>query len=60
MGEDLERRRPTEIDYLQGAILRLAAKTGVRVPLTERIVQLVKEAQAARAGSPGLTPERVG
>jgi 2-dehydropantoate 2-reductase len=60
MWEDLERRRPTEIDHLQGAILALAAKTGVRVPLTERIVALVKEAEAAKAGSPGLTPERIG
>jgi 2-dehydropantoate 2-reductase len=59
MWEDLERRRPTEIDHLQGAILRLATKTGVRVPLTERIVRLVKEAEAARLGSPRLTPERV-
>ena len=59
MWEDLERRRPTEIDYLQGAILALAAKTRVRAPLTERIVRLVKEAEAARAGSPGLTPEQV-
>jgi 2-dehydropantoate 2-reductase len=59
MWEDLERRRPTEIDHLQGAILALAAKTRVRVPLTQRIVRLVKEAEAARAGSPGLTPERI-
>jgi 2-dehydropantoate 2-reductase len=59
MWEDLERRRPTEIDYLQGAILALAARTGVRAPLTERIVRLVKEAEAARAGSPRLAPEQV-
>jgi 2-dehydropantoate 2-reductase len=59
MWEDLERRRPTEIDHLQGAILALADKTGVRAPLTERIVRLVKAAEAARAGSPGLTPERL-
>jgi 2-dehydropantoate 2-reductase len=59
MWEDLEARRPTEIDHLQGAILALAAKTGVRAPLTERIVRLVKEAEAARVGSPRLTPERV-
>jgi 2-dehydropantoate 2-reductase len=59
MWEDLERRRPTEIDHLQGAILALAAKAHVRVPLTERIVKLVKTAEAERAGSPGLTPERI-
>jgi 2-dehydropantoate 2-reductase len=60
MWEDLERRRPTEIDHLQGAILSLAANTGVRVPLTQRIVELIKAAEAARAGSPVLTPEQVG
>jgi 2-dehydropantoate 2-reductase len=59
MWEDLAARRPTEIDDLQGAILRLAAKSGVQVPLTERIVRLVKEAEGARAGSPGLTPDRL-
>ena len=60
MWEDLERRRPTEVDHLQGAILALAAQARVRAPLTQRIVQLVREAEAARAGSPGLTPEQVG
>jgi 2-dehydropantoate 2-reductase len=59
MWEDLERKRPTEIDYLQGAVLALAAKTRMRAPLTERIVRLVKEAEAAKAGSPRLGPERV-
>jgi 2-dehydropantoate 2-reductase len=60
MWEDLVRRRTTEIDFLQGAILALAGKTGVRVPLSEHIVRLVKEAEAARAGSPELRPEQVG
>jgi 2-dehydropantoate 2-reductase len=59
MWEDLERRRPTEIDHLQGAILALADKRGVRAPLTRRIVELVKAAEATRAGSPGLTPEQI-
>jgi 2-dehydropantoate 2-reductase len=59
MWEDLERRRPTEIDHLQGAVLALAARTGRRAPLNERIVRLVKEAEAAKAGSPGLTPGQV-
>jgi 2-dehydropantoate 2-reductase len=59
MWEDLERRRPTEIDHLQGAILALAAKTRVQVPLTDRIVRLVKAAETANAGSPDLTPDRI-
>jgi 2-dehydropantoate 2-reductase len=60
MWEDLGARRPTEIDHLQGAILALAGNVRMQVPLTQRIVDLVKAAEAARAGSPGLTPEQVG
>ena len=58
MWEDLQRRRPTEIDYLQGAILALAHKPGVRVPLTERISAVGTEAESA-AGLARLTPEQV-
>lgn len=59
MWEDLERRRATEIDHLQGAILGLAAKRHIPAPVTQRIVELVKTAEAARAGSPALTPGEV-
>ena len=59
MWEDLRARRTTEIDYLQGAILKLAQKHGGRAPLTERIIGLVKQAEAARDGSPGLAPEQI-
>jgi 2-dehydropantoate 2-reductase len=59
MWEDLERRRPTEIDYLQGAIVKLARSSGMRAPLIERIIALVKEAEAAGAGSPALTPDKI-
>ena len=34
MWEDLGCGRPTEIDYLQGAILALADKSGVAAPMT--------------------------
>jgi 2-dehydropantoate 2-reductase len=60
MWEDLERRRPTEIDYLQGAILALARNAGIAVPLTERIAGLIKEAEAAGHGSPRLQPHQIG
>ena len=59
MWEDLHRHRPTEIGYLQGAILALAQKHRVSAPLTERIIGLVRQAEAAGAGSPALTPEQV-
>lgn len=59
MWEDLQLRRPTEIDYLQGAILVLAEKAGVAAPVTERVLRLVKGAESAGAGSPGLQPAQV-
>jgi len=59
MWEDLQRGRPTEIDYLQGVITEIADRHGLKVPLSRRIVALVKQAEAAGKGSPGLTPEQV-
>jgi 2-dehydropantoate 2-reductase len=59
MWEDLLRGRTTEIDHLQGAILALASKVGVATPMTQRIIGLIKEAESARAGSPGLQPSQV-
>jgi 2-dehydropantoate 2-reductase len=59
MWEDLRARRPTEIDYIQGEIVRLAGKHGVEAPLNRRVMQLVKKAEIAGQGSPALPPERV-
>ena len=47
-GRTLHRRRPTEIDYLQGAILALAQKHRVSAPLTERIMGLVQAGRGRR------------
>jgi 2-dehydropantoate 2-reductase len=54
MWEDLERRRPTEVDYLNGEIVGLAERVGARAPYNRRIVQLVHEADRAQQGSPNL------
>ena len=59
MWEDLLRGRITEVDYLQGAILTLAKQIGVATPMTECIVRLIKEAEKARTGSPGLQPSEI-
>jgi 2-dehydropantoate 2-reductase len=42
--------RPTEIDHLQGAILRLSHRLGRSAPISARIVELIREAKAAKAG----------
>jgi 2-dehydropantoate 2-reductase len=59
MSEDLQRGRRTEIDYLQGIVVEIAGRHGLEVPLSRRIVALIKSAEAAGQGSPGLTPEQI-
>ena len=59
MWEDLQRGRSTEIDYLQGVITEIADRHGQKAPLSRRIVTLIRNAEAAGKGSPGLTPEQV-
>lgn len=59
MWDDLQRGRPTEIGELQGAVVRLAEKAGTPAPLLNSVIALVRAAEAAQIGSPGLTPEQV-
>ena len=59
MSEDLQRGRRTEIDYLQGVVVEIAGRHGLEVPLSRRIVALIKGAEADGKGSPGLTAEQV-
>jgi len=55
MRQDVEAGRPTEIDFLSGAILRLAAQYGLDVPHTRRMVDgIVRHSPAP--GSPGCRP----
>ena len=59
MWEDLQRGRRTEVDYLQGVIVRTAAQHGLTAPLSQRVVTMVKQAEAAGRGSPGLTAREI-
>ncbi len=45
MLQDLENHRPTEIDAINGAIVRAAAKTDVPAPWNGMLVQLIKAAE---------------
>lgn len=51
---DLERRRPTEVDFLNGEIVRLAEASGVDAPYNRRIGELVHHSEEAEKGSPRL------
>lgn len=46
MADDFAAGRPTEIDWLNGEVVRLAHKLGRRAPVNERIVALVRQAEA--------------
>lgn len=56
MWDDLEQRRTTEIDQLQGAIVALAARHGTPAPMNRVVLDQVKSAEAKGAGSPRLSP----
>jgi 2-dehydropantoate 2-reductase len=58
MWEDLQRGRRTEIDHLQGMIVELAKRHGLKAPLSARIATLVRNAEQAGKGSRGLSPEQ--
>lgn len=50
MSDDLSRGRATEVDYLNGEIVRLAERLGTTAPINARIVTLVHQAeQGARS-----------
>lgn len=59
MWEDLERRRPTEIGRLQGAVIDLAERHGLDAPVNRRVRDLIQAAEAAGQGSPGLSATAV-
>lgn len=49
MADDLARGRPTEIDSLQGEIVRLAERLGRSAPVNARLIELVRAAEAGAA-----------
>ena len=59
MWEDLQRDRRTEIDYLQGVVVELAAKYQITAPLSLRVMTLIKHAETSGRGSPALTPDQI-
>jgi 2-dehydropantoate 2-reductase len=45
MWEDLERGRATEVEYINGEIVRLAQQLDRRAPVNERLIELVHDAE---------------
>lgn len=57
MWEDLSRGRTTEVDDLNGEIVRLAEAHRLAAPFNRRIVEIVHDVEAKRAGSPKLSAD---
>ena len=55
MWDDLTRGRLTEVDFLNGEIVRLAGSCGAKAPLNAQIVRLVHKAEQDARGSPKLS-----
>jgi 2-dehydropantoate 2-reductase len=45
MADDFAAGRPTEVDYLNGEVVKLAASLGRKAPVNQAIVDLVKQAE---------------
>lgn len=56
MLQDVAAGRRTEVDSLNGAVVREAAALGVAVPFTEALYLLVRTVESAAAGGPGDAP----
>ena len=56
MSDDLAAGRKTEVDYLNGELIRLAERLGVEAPVSRTIVRLVHEAEA---GAEALAPAQL-
>ncbi|MCV9935764.1 2-dehydropantoate 2-reductase [Boseaceae bacterium BT-24-1] len=53
MADDLTAGRPTEVDWINGEVVRLAERFDRRAPVNERLVSLIKAAETEKAGWSG-------
>jgi 2-dehydropantoate 2-reductase len=56
MWEDLQNKRPVEVDYINGEIINLGKTQGIVTPMNNQLLKLVKQAEVAAQGSPNLSP----
>lgn len=57
MWEDLTRGRLTEVDFLNGEIVRLAEQNGMAAPINQAITQRIHEAEEEGKGPPQLSAQ---
>lgn len=52
MWEDLQNRRPVEVDYITGELVKLGQQVNVPTPVNSKLIELVKAAHDMGQGSP--------
>ena len=57
MADDLRRGRRTEVDFLNGEVVRLARMVGTDAPVNRQIQTLIHQAEEQAQGSPGLSSQ---
>ena len=56
MADDLAAGRKTEVDYLNGELVRLAGRLGTDAPVNRKIVELIRKAEG---GAPPIPPREL-
>ena len=49
MGQDVTKGRPTEIDYMNGHVVKMGREAGVPTPVNSAVVEVVQEIDAGRS-----------
>jgi 2-dehydropantoate 2-reductase len=57
MLQDFDRRRPSEIDFINGAILREAESQGIEAPVNRTVTRLIQALDALHAEEAGPSPK---
>lgn len=52
MWEDLQNKRPVEVDYITGELVKLGQQVNVPTPVNSKLIELIKSAQDMGQGSP--------
>lgn len=58
MGQDVDRHRPTEIEFINGALVREAEREGIEVPVNRTLARLVRTLEAGYAEGSKEAPWR--
>lgn len=59
MWEDLQGKRPVEVNYINGEIIALGKTHSIATPMNKQLLKLVKQAEVAAQGSPNLSPVEI-